>query len=66
MSKEEVRDQLTPETENGVVEEIKEQDLENQAAGGSMISAIQLTFANKCGYGFTVSYECTNPHKACN
>ena len=48
-----------------VVEEIKEQDLDNQAAGGSWKTAIQLTINGRCGNIFTVSYECTTPHRRC-
>ena len=48
-----------------VVEEIKEQDLDNQAAGGSWKTAIQLTVAGKCGKVFTVSYECTTNNIKC-
>lgn len=48
-----------------VVEEIKEQDLESQAAGGSISTAIQLTFAKKCGRVFTMSYECTTNNVKC-
>ena len=48
-----------------VVEEIKEQDLDNQAAGGSWKTAIQLTINGRCGKIFTVSYECTTPHRRC-
>ena len=50
---------------NGVVEEIKEQDLEGQAAGGSWKTAVQLTIAGKCGRAFTVSYECTSNNVSC-
>ncbi len=57
MSKEEMKN---------VVEEIKEQDLESQEAGGSWKTAVQLSYAGKCGYVFTVSYECTTPHKKCS
>ena len=55
-----------------VVEEIKEQDLDNQAAGVSMMmeqravmTAIQLSISGKCGSVFTISYECTTNNIRC-
>lgn len=50
---------------NSVVEEIKEQDLDNQATGGALGTAIQLTLAKKCGRAFTFSYECTSNNVKC-
>ncbi|WP_310601792.1 salivaricin M family lantibiotic [Anaerosporobacter sp.] len=66
MSKTEMRNQYQEKAvTTNVVEEIKEQDFEGQVAGGGARTAVQLTMANKCGNFFTISYECTTPHKAC-
>ena len=56
---------MSREEMNNVAEEIKEQDLESQEAGGSWKTAIQLTIAKKCGRAFTMSYECTSNNVKC-
>jgi hypothetical protein len=47
-----------------VVEEIKEQDLDEKAGAG-ISTAIQLTLAGKCGGFPTISYECTSNNVSC-
>ncbi|RDU24639.1 salivaricin M family lantibiotic [Anaerosacchariphilus polymeriproducens] len=69
MSKETLRNPLNQNEEgkspiNGVVEEIKDQDLDEKAGAG-ISTAIQLTLAGKCGKMPTVSYECTTNHVSC-
>ncbi|KNY28952.1 hypothetical protein Bccel_4226 [Pseudobacteroides cellulosolvens ATCC 35603 = DSM 2933] len=49
---------------NGVVEEIKGQDLDEKAGAG-ISTAIRMTVAGRCGRMVTVSYECTSPHVSC-
>ncbi|WP_310601790.1 salivaricin M family lantibiotic [Anaerosporobacter sp.] len=66
MSKTEMRNQYEEKVATtNVTEEIKEQDLEGQVAGGGWSTAIQLTLAGKCGKAFTVSYECTSNNVKC-
>jgi len=48
-----------------VVEEINEQDIESQATGAGVGTAVQLTLAGKCGRAFTFSYECTSNNVSC-
>ncbi|RDU24640.1 salivaricin M family lantibiotic [Anaerosacchariphilus polymeriproducens] len=69
MSKETLRNPLDQKEEaksaiNGVVEEIKGQDLDEKAGAG-ISTAIQLTIAGKCGKMPTISYECTSNNVSC-
>ncbi|RDU24642.1 salivaricin M family lantibiotic [Anaerosacchariphilus polymeriproducens] len=70
MSKETLRNPLDQKEEvtspiNGVVEEIKDQDLDEKAGAGLISTALRLTIAGKCGAVPTYSYECTHPHRSC-
>lgn len=47
-----------------VTYEIEAQDLVGKS-GASLITAIQLTLAGKCGTYFTGSYECTSNNVSC-
>lgn len=64
MSKKDLRNPLESENES-MIQEIKDQDLDNQAVGAGAKTAIKMTQAGKCGHIFTFSYECSPTHKRC-